>query len=68
VVKKGKNVSTLHIFFDNVYNSHCILQYRNDTIKFTPKVALRHAILNTIYACYCLHASNAATTGTAYSV
>lgn len=49
-MKKGKNASTLHILFDNLYNSHRILQYKDDTIKFTTKVALRHAILNTIYA------------------
>jgi hypothetical protein len=48
--KEREKFSTLHIFFDNLYNSHCILQYKNDTIKFTPKVALRHAILNMIHA------------------
>lgn len=48
--KEREKFSTLHIFFDNLYNLHCILQYKNDTIKFTPKVALRHAILYMIYA------------------
>ena len=40
VVKEVKNASTLHIYFDNLYNSHRILQYEDDTMKFTPQVAL----------------------------
>jgi hypothetical protein len=62
VVKKRKNASTLHTFFDNLYNSHRILQCKTiqSNLHRRPHYDTRYRI-QYMHTAYCLHASNPAT-------